>query len=86
MGIRSDLMSSGGLITPQWDTPKDQQVSVSLDIGIVPTGYPGVGQYIITVQAWPIPRREDAEKIAAAMREAIGSRLQISFEKQQGVG
>ena len=77
----------GQLLRPaEWDTPKDSQVSVSLDIGIVPTGYHGAGQHIITIQAWPIPRREEAEKIAAAMREAIGSRLQISFERQRGVG
>jgi hypothetical protein len=74
------------LIVPMWDSPKDQQVSVSLDIGIVPKGYPGAGQYIITIQAWPIPERRDAERIATAMREAIGSRLQISFERQAGVG
>lgn len=76
----------GELIIPQWDTPKDQQVSVSLDIGVVPQGYTGAGQYIITIQAWPIPNKRDAETIASAMREAIGSRLQISFERQGGVG
>ena len=70
------------LVTPLWDTPKDQQVSVSLDIGIIPKGYPGAGQHVVTIQAWPIPRRQDADRIANAMREAIGSRLQISFEKQ----
>jgi len=69
-----------------WDTPKDQQVSVSLDVGIVPNGYPGAGQHIITIQAWPIPQRRDAERIAAVMREAIGSRLQIRFERQEGMG
>jgi len=74
------------LIVPQWDTPKDSQVSVSLDIRIVPAGYPGAGQHIITCQFWPIPSRKEAEVIAAAIREAIGSRLQISFEQQHGVG
>jgi hypothetical protein len=82
------MYDGGGnlLCIPEFDTPKDSQVSVSLDIGIVPAGYPGAGQHIITIQAWPIPRRDEAEKIAAAMREAIGSRLQISFERQRGVG
>lgn len=79
-------MSENLLRIPQWDTPRDQQVSVSLDIGIVPAGYTGAGQHIITIQAWPIPDRRGAERIAAAMREAIGSRLQISFERQSGVG
>lgn len=74
------------LITPQWDTNKNQQVSVSLDIGKVPAGYPGAGQYIITIQAWPIPNQREADIIAKAMREAIGSRLQISLERQAGVG
>lgn len=73
------------LITPLYDTPKDQQVSVSLDIGIVPKGYPGAGQHIVTIQAWPIPNRQDAQAIADALREAIGSRLHIDLQRQ-GVG
>lgn len=76
----------GELIKPLWDTNKDQQVSVSLDIGIVPQGYTGAGNYIITIQAWPIADRRDAERIATAMREAIGSRLQITLERQEGIG
>jgi len=73
----------GDLITALFDTPKDQQVSVSLDISIVPPGYPGAGKYIITIQAWPLPTKRNAEIIAQAMREAIGSRLGITMERQQ---
>lgn len=72
----------GELITPLWDTPKDQQVSVSLDIGLVPAGYPGAGKYVITIQAWPIDTHREAKAIADAMREALGSRLGIKFEAQ----
>jgi hypothetical protein len=73
----------GDLITSLFDTPRDQQVSVSLDIGIVPPGYPGQGKFIITIQAWPLPTRKNAETIAEAMREALGSRLGIKMERQQ---
>jgi hypothetical protein len=74
----------GELITPLFDTPRDQQVSVSLDIGIVPPGYPNAGKLIITIQAWPLPDRKSADVIAAALREALGSRLGIKMEKQSG--
>ena len=78
---------AGNLLRPAaWDTPKDQQVSVSLDIGIVPADYPGSGQYIITIRAWPIQQRRDADRIAAALREAIEAWLQIRFEQQRGMG
>ncbi len=70
------------LIRPKFDTPADSQVSVSLDIGLVPKGYPHAGQWIITIQAWPLPDRKSADTIAKAMREAIGSRLAIKFEEQ----
>jgi len=75
-------MSGRELITPQWDTPSDSQCSISLDIGIVEKGYPHAGQWIITIQAWPIPTQREANQIAAAMREAIGSRLAIKFDAQ----
>ena len=71
---------------PEYDTPSDSQVSVSLDVGIVPKGYTGAGKYIITIQAWPIPTRREADIIAQSMREAIGSRLGLKFVKQEGVG
>ena len=78
---------AGNLLRPAaWDTPKDQQVSVSLDVGIVPDGYPGAGQYIITAQLWPIPSRSQAEEIEKAVREALQSRLGIKMEKQVGMG
>jgi hypothetical protein len=72
----------GELIIPKFDTPSDSQVSISLDIGIVPKGYPNAGQYIITIQAWPLPDRSSADRIAKAMREAIGSRLGVKLEEQ----
>lgn len=71
---------------PEFDTPKDSQVSVSADIGIVPAGYPGAGKFIITCQLWPIPDRKEAEIILAAVREALQSRLGITMERQHGVG
>lgn len=69
-----------------WDTNRESEVSVSLDIGVIPVGYPGAGRFIITIQAHPIDTRANAERIAAAMREAIGSRLGITLERQEGVG
>lgn len=70
------------LIRPKFDTPADSQVSVSLDVGIVPSGYPFAGQYIITAQAWPFRNRRDADIVAKALREAIGSRLGVKLEEQ----
>jgi hypothetical protein len=73
----------GELITSLFDTPTDQQVSVSLDIGIIPPGYPGAGKFVITIQAHPLPTRKQADQIAAALREAINARLGIRMDKQQ---
>lgn len=70
------------LIVPKFDTAPDQQVSVSLDIGIVPQGYPGAGKYIVTIQAWPLPDRKSAQVTADALREAIDSRLGIKMKAQ----
>jgi len=72
----------GELIIPRWDTSKDQEISISVDIGVVPAGYPGAGQFIITAQLWPIAKRGDAEKLEAAVREAISARLGIKLVRQ----
>jgi len=63
-----------------FDTDPLQQVSISLDIGIIPTGYPNAGKWIITIQAHPLDNRRDAQKIADAMREALNARLGIKME------
>lgn len=65
-----------------FDTPADQQVSVSLDIGIIPRGYPDAGQWVVTIQALPLPSRKDAEVIARALKDVIGSRLNLTFKEQ----
>ena len=70
----------GELITPKFDTPATQQVSISLDIGVIPYGYPNAGKYVITIQAHPLPTLKEADVIAAALREAINSRLGIRME------
>lgn len=72
----------GELIKPKFDTAPDQQVSVSLDIGVVPLDYPGAGKYIVTIQAWPLPDRRAAETIADALVEAISARLGIKMKPQ----
>lgn len=86
MAMEREIMIGRGLHIPEFDTPSDSQVSISIDVGIVPKGCPGATKYIITIQAWPLTTRRDADIIAQAMREAIGSRLGISFFKQEGVG
>jgi hypothetical protein len=75
-----EVVVMGELITPVFDTPSDAAVSISLDIGIIPAGYPGAGKYVITIQAHPLPTRREADVIAAALREAINSRLGIRME------
>lgn len=72
------------LIIPQFDTPATQDVSISLDVGIIPTGYPGAGKFIVTIQAHPFAKQKDAQVIADALRDAINSRLGIRMEKQEG--
>jgi hypothetical protein len=72
------------LIRPLYDTPTGQQVSVSLDVGIIPQDYPHAGRYIVTIQAWPLPTMREAQMIAAALREAINARLGIKMELQDG--
>jgi hypothetical protein len=64
-----------------FDTPKDQHVSISLDIGIIPNGYPDAGKYVVTIQALPLPTRKNAEVIADVLKEAIGSRLGVRFDE-----
>jgi hypothetical protein len=80
------MSKQSSLVTPLWDTPKDQEVSVSMDIGIVPPGYPGAGKHVITVQLWPIANIKEAEILARAVREALQSRLGVTMERQAGVG
>jgi hypothetical protein len=63
-----------------YDTPRDQHVSVSLDIGIIPRGIMHGGQYIVTIQAHPFVNRRDAQAVADALKEAIGSRLGLRFD------
>lgn len=62
-----------------FDTPADAQVSVSLDIGIIPPGYPGAGKYIVSLQAHPLPDRKSAEVTMQAIREAVSARLGIKL-------
>lgn len=69
-----------------FDTPKDQHVSVTLDIGIIPNGYPDAGDWVVTIQALPLPDRQTADRIARALKEAIGSRLNLTFEEAVGNG
>jgi len=74
------MMDAELIIPPQWQTPKDATCSIMSDVGVVPQGHPAAGQFVITIQAGPIRRRHDADKIHAAIREAIGSRLGLTFE------
>jgi hypothetical protein len=67
-----------------FDTPKDQYLSVTLDVGIIPSGYPDAGKFVVTIQALPLPDRHSAEVIARALKEVIGSRLDLKFEEAQG--
>jgi len=64
-----------------WDTAPDAQVSVSLDIGIIPRDFEHGGQYVVTLQALPFAKLVDAQRIADAIREAVGSRLGVRFPK-----
>jgi hypothetical protein len=67
----------------QFDTPTDQEVSISLDVGAIPFGYPGAGRFVVTVQAHPLPDRKSADILAKAMLEALNSRLGIRMKAQQ---
>jgi hypothetical protein len=74
------MMDAELIIPPEWQTPKDKQCPIMMDVGVIPQGHPAAGQYVITIQAGPIRRRNDADQIAKAMKEAIGSRLGLTFE------
>jgi hypothetical protein len=60
-----------------YDTDSDQRVSVSLDIGQIPAGYPGVGQYVVTIQVHPIPQLNWAQDVAANLKQAIEGKLGV---------
>lgn len=62
-----------------FDTSTDHQVSISLDIGIIPQGYPNVGQWIVTIQAHPLPDQRAANQVALMLKDAIEARLQIKL-------
>lgn len=70
----------GELIIPQFDTAPDHQVSVSLDVGVIPLGYPSAGKFVVTLQAWPFPDRKSAQITCDAIREAVNSRLGIKMK------
>ena len=72
------------LIRPRYDTPTDQQVSVSLDVGIIPANYPHAGRYIVTIQAWPLPTKREADVIAEALRRAVNAGLGVNMQLQDG--
>ncbi len=74
------MSSERNYLPALFDTPSGQHVSVSLDIGIIPVGYPDAGKYVVTLQALPLHNRKDADEIARAMREAIESRLGVRFD------
>lgn len=73
-------------VSALFDTPRDQHVSVSLDVGIIPPGYPDAGKFVVTIQALPLPDRKSAEVIARALKDAIGARLALRFEEARGNG
>lgn len=66
-----------------YDTNSAAQVSISLDIGTIPMGYENAGKYIVTIQAHPFTRLNEAQIVADAMREAINSRLGIKMDLQR---
>jgi len=68
-----------------FDTPSDAQVSVSVDMGIIPPGFPGAGQYVITAQVHPIRRQAEAQIILQAVKEAVESRLQVKMRMDNTV-
>jgi len=74
----------GALITPLFDTARDQQVSISLDIGVIPVGFPNPGKFIITFQAHPLPDRKAAQVLCNALREAIESKLGVKMGDANG--
>lgn len=63
------------------DDPKPQK-TVSLDIGLIPDGFPGAGEYVVTLQVHPFPAEKDAEDVANAVRDAINSKLGVLLLKQ----
>jgi hypothetical protein len=67
------------------DTAPDSQISISLDLGIIPQGFPDAGQYVITLQALPFRHKHHAEAVMESIRDAVSSRLGIRFGKGQNV-
>jgi hypothetical protein len=65
--------------------PRDQQVAITLDIGEVPRPHEYAGQFVITIQAAPIPNIQQARTLAKAMKEALGSRLSIRLDASEDV-
>src|SRR6516165_312735 len=51
-------------VPAMWDTAPDAQVSVSLDIGIIPQAFEHGGQYVVSLQALPFKKLVDAQRIA----------------------
>lgn len=68
-----------------FDTAADSQVSVSLDIGVIPPGYPGAGKFIVSLQIHPLPDRKAAEVTMQAVREAVATKLGVKLTLQGGV-
>ena len=66
-----------------YDTATDSQLSISLDIGKIPEGYPDRGQWVITLQAMPFRHLHHAQAVCEAIRDAVQSRLGIRFGEKQ---
>lgn len=65
-----------------WDSSPGNQCSVSVDVGLIPPGYPNAGRWIVTIQAHPLPDRKAADVTAQAMAEALNARLGIKLKLQ----
>jgi len=64
-----------------YDTPADQQVSFTLDIGVIPRGIPHAGKFVVTIQALPLPDRKSADVVAEALVAVINDRLGVKMSK-----
>lgn len=57
----------------------EPKMTAILDIGLIPMPHVDGGKYVVTLQVYPMAKREDAETVAQLVRDAIGVQAGIVF-------
>lgn len=63
-----------------YDTRSDSRVSISLDSGIIPAGYPDAGDWVVTLQVFPLPDKRYADELMTILKEIVESRLGVKLD------